>query len=71
MKLFFVYGVDQSDGYPLIKLYGVFSSRDRALKFIRKQRLNRENGGEKFCFKACALDEPWKSDLHIPKTIKG
>ena len=68
MKLFFVYGVDQTDGYPLIKPYGVFSSRDRVSKFISKQRSNREENSEKFCFKRFTLDEPWESDLHISKS---
>ena len=71
MKLFFAYGVDQSEGYPDIKLYGVFSSRDRVLKFIDKQRMIEDNENRKFCFKAFELDIPWKSDLYIPKLNKG
>ena len=67
MKLFFAYGVDQSEGYPDIKLYGVFSSRSRALNFIDKQRKIEGNKNQKFCFKAFELDKPWGSDLHIPK----
>lgn len=71
MKLFFVYGVTKIDDYPSIKLYGVYSSRDRALKFIEKQRSKEEGNEEKFCFKAFKLDEPWKSDLYIPKSMRG
>lgn len=63
MKLFLVYGVDKSDDYPLIKLYGVFSSRDRATNFIGRQHKKMENGNEKFWFKAFELDKPWDFEL--------
>ena len=67
MKLFFAYGVDQSEGYPDIKLYGAFSSRSRVLNFIDKQRKIEGNRNQKFCFKAFELDKPWESELYIPK----
>lgn len=70
MKLFFAYGVDYSEGYPDVKLYGVFSSRDRALKHLEKQRALENNENQKFCFKAFELDKPWKSELYIPRINK-
>lgn len=71
MKLFFVYGVTKFDDYPLIKLYGVYSSRSGASKFIEKQLSKSGIDEEKFCFKAFKLDEPWKSDLYIPESMRG
>ena len=46
MKLFLVYGVDKYDNYPLIKLYGVFSSMNRASNFIGRQRKETKNDNE-------------------------
>lgn len=63
MKLFLVYGVDKSDDYPMIKLYGVFSSRDRAVNFIGRQHKKMKNDNEKFWFKAFELDKPWDFEL--------
>lgn len=63
MTLFLVYGVDKSDDYPLIKLYGVFSSRDRAFNFIGRQRKKTKNDDEKFWFRKFELDKPWDFEL--------
>lgn len=63
MKLFLVYGVDKSDDYPLIKLYGVFSSMNRASNFIGRQRKETKNDNEKFWYKAFELDKPWDFEL--------
>lgn len=63
MKLFLVYGVDKSDDYPLIKLYGVFSSKDRAFNFIGRKQRKMKNDNEKFWFKAFELDKLWDFEL--------
>lgn len=63
MKLFLVYGVDKTDDYPLIKLYGVFSSMKCVSNFIGRQHKKMENDNEKFWFKAFELDEPWDFEL--------
>lgn len=70
MKSFFAYGVDYSEEYPDVELYGVFSSRDRVLKHLGKQRALENNENKKFCFKAFELDKPWKSELYIPQINK-
>lgn len=63
MKLFLVYGVDKSDDYPLIKIYGIFSSKKCMLNFISRQHKKTEKDNKKFWFKAFELDKPWDFEL--------
>lgn len=63
MNAFLVYGVDKSNDYPLIKIYGVFSSRDRAINFIGREHKKRETDDEKFWLKTFELDKPWDFEL--------